>query len=542
MTSFTPSPQQIDAQNAMLTGKPVTLESGAGTGKTSTFSLLGNTAADYGVKGGYITFNKKMAEDAEGAFPRGNIQTSTIHALARRATLMNPHTRPLVEKLGSDAVVPRYQFARHLRFAKSMNYTSYPARTRREAGLYAEDTHLSSNDLVKDGLAALDRWCRSDRDSIGVADVPRPETMPEDVWAEEYVPLVIEAALLAWDTDILSPTGALPFGHGYYLKLASLMKPRLTEVLGIPPGSLLFFDEAQDAIPAVTSLLLSQTDMQLISVGDPSQAINRFAGGSGELPMPPGVIHLPLTTSWRFGEAIADEANRVLAMLGAAIRLNGNPKVESIIETYDPDGADIPDAEAVLVRTNAQLITEALAVASTGRKVAIAADVGLIRLIVDDVDRIDRGDSAVSRELRDFGSTEELRDYTFEQGGDSTIKTLVRIALREGTTTVRSALERTVDEEDADLLISTAHKSKGRQWSRVRLAMDPADIIPGHGGRDGEVYDGDGKLTATARDSLMLLYVSITRAQHTLLVPDTIAAALDDLEALMQSETPVAAL
>jgi superfamily I DNA/RNA helicase len=34
------------------------------------------------------------------------------------------------------------------------------------------------------------------------------------------------------------------------------------------------------------------------------------------------------------------------------------------------------------------------------------------------------------------------------------------------------ALNRTVDEERSDLIISTAHKAKGREWSTVRLMDD----------------------------------------------------------------------
>ena len=41
------------------------------------------------------------------------------------------------------------------------------------------------------------------------------------------------------------------------------------------------------------------------------------------------------------------------------------------------------------------------------------------------------------------------------------------------------ALNRTVDDCRSDLIISTAHKAKGREWSTVRLADDFLRSQPG---------------------------------------------------------------
>jgi len=53
-------------------------------------------------------------------------------------------------------------------------------------------------------------------------------------------------------------------------------------------------------------------------------------------------------------------------------------------------------------------------------------------------------------------------------------------------------------EEDADLVISTAHKSKGRQWKKVKLSCDFPSLPDSN--------DPDKKL----------LYVAVTRAQEEL--------------------------
>jgi superfamily I DNA/RNA helicase len=65
-----------------------------------------------------------------------------------------------------------------------------------------------------------------------------------------------------------------------------------------------------------------------------------------------------------------------------------------------------------------------------------------------------------------------------------------------GTETILEALDSTIPEGRAELTVSTAHKSKGREWDRVRLAEDFPEDPKG---------DFD--------EELRLLYVSVTRAK-----------------------------
>ncbi|WP_087002259.1 ATP-binding domain-containing protein [Rhizobium sullae] len=73
------------------------------------------------------------------------------------------------------------------------------------------------------------------------------------------------------------------------------------------------------------------------------------------------------------------------------------------------------------------------------------------------------------------------------------------------------ALNRTVDEEKADLVISTAHKSKGREWKSVRLMDDFLRSSP-----------ADKKDSGPDPAEMRLLYVALTRAKESLEVPSTI--------------------
>ncbi len=110
-----------------------------------------------------------------------------------------------------------------------------------------------------------------------------------------------------------------------------------------------------------------------------------------------------------------------------------------------------------------------------------------------------------ARELQDNGYTDypdlacfeswgEVTTYVEEdeQGGE--LRLLVKLVTDFGVPVILAALENMLREQDADVIVSTAHKSKGREWHSVQLAGDfPPDT--------------------TSADELRLLYVAVTRAK-----------------------------
>lgn len=129
--------------------------------------------------------------------------------------------------------------------------------------------------------------------------------------------------------------------------------------------------------------------------------------------------------SWRFGEAIATEANRWLALLDAELRLTGNPDRSSLL-------AVLPEADAVLCRTNGAAMAEAITALKNDQRPAIVGGGGDLRRLAE-----------ASQQLR-----------------------------AKGMTTHISYLDRLAPESAADVVISTSHKAKGREWSRVRIGDD----------------------------------------------------------------------
>src|SRR5437016_5716207 len=115
--------------------------------------------------------------------------------------------------------------------------------------------------------------------------------------------------------------------------------------------------------PVIADLVCSQP-AQRIAVGDSCQQLYAWRGAVDALETWPAEVRLYLSRSWRFGEAIADEANTWLTVLGARLRLTGNPDIPS---TVGPVAA--PDA--VLCRTNAEAVARAITALDNGRRVAL---------------------------------------------------------------------------------------------------------------------------------------------------------------------------
>jgi superfamily I DNA/RNA helicase len=258
----------------------------------------------------------------------------------------------------------------------------------------------------------------------------------------------------------------------------------------------------------MVAIVAAQTHAQLVWVGDSQQQIYTFTGAVNALAHVPADSKAYLTQSFRFGTAIADEANRILGKLEAELRLVGTDSIRSIV-------GPVSEPDAILCRTNAAAVREVLTRQKQGQRVALVGG-------GDEVVRF----AKAARELMDDGHTDhpelacfeswgEVQTYVVEdeQGGD--LRLMVKLVDDFGVETILAALDRMIPEANADVIVSTAHKSKGREWSSVQLA---GDFPPG----------------TTNREELRLLYVAVTRAKRNL---DIEAILLDEQMADEEEET-----
>ncbi|MBX4883844.1 ATP-binding domain-containing protein [Rhizobium bangladeshense] len=103
-----------------------------------------------------------------------------------------------------------------------------------------------------------------------------------------------------------------------------------------------------------------------------------------------------------------------------------------------------------------------------------------------------------------FKSWDEVLELARSDEGAHLV-TFVNLVEKRGERQLMWALNRTVEAEKADLVISTAHKSKGREWKSVRLMDDFLRSSPGETAKAGP-----------DPAEMRLLYVALTRAKEVL--------------------------
>jgi superfamily I DNA/RNA helicase len=266
----------------------------------------------------------------------------------------------------------------------------------------------------------------------------------------------------------------------------------------------LYVDEAQDANPVTLAILQAQ-HRPTVWVGDPWQSIYRFRG-SVDAMRAIDAPQRPLSRSWRFGEDLARLARAILAHTSEppAFALRGDPGTVTVLGPVRPPCT-------VLCRTNAGLFEAAI----RGRdRIHIVGGLEpLARLILGGW-QLHRGEPVPDvPSLARFRSWDELLEEA-EEAHDPELRFLVQVVAHHGRALpglVADLRRRAAPHPAAaERVLSTAHKAKGLEWPRVRLAPDFPSLEELH------AVDRDGLpcLTPEERDQeLHLLYVAATRAR-----------------------------
>jgi len=77
-----------------------------------------------------------------------------------------------------------------------------------------------------------------------------------------------------------------------------------------------------------------------------------------------------------------------------------------------------------------------------------------------------------------------VQDFVAHDGGGD-LASMVNLIDTYGERVVTAAVDACVDEADASLVVSTAHRAKGREWKTVKIAEDfptPTDGAVGSSG------------------------------------------------------------
>ncbi|MFD7924027.1 UvrD-helicase domain-containing protein [Streptomyces sp. NPDC059740] len=470
-----PTEEQTAALEAFKKGDHLALQAGAGTGKTTTLTLLAAHGAEQGRQGRYLAFNKTIATAAASVFPR-NVQCRTAHSLAYAAVGHRYRTR-----LNS----PR---APLWRIGEELGITRTTRIGTRDVGPRA---------LSHTVLQALTRFCHSADPEPAHHHVPPLRGIDTDEDRTHLADLALPYARKAWD-DLQNPHGGVVrFDHDHYLKIWALTEPTI-------PADFLLLDEAQDTNPVLEAVLHHQRPhTQIVVVGDSAQAIYGWRGARDIMTGFTGT-HLNLSQSFRFGPALAREANRWLALSGAALRLAGTPDIPTRLGPSHPTAT-------VLCRTNIGAMREVLHHLDARLRVALTGGGGALHALAQAARDLKAGKPTTHPELLLFRNWGELQDYAENDPSGRDLAPLVTLVDDHGTDAILNAVAQLTPEPNADITISTAHKAKGREWPRVRIAED---FLPPADSEDRTDAHGNPLPGPIDASEARLSYVAITRARH----------------------------
>jgi superfamily I DNA/RNA helicase len=501
----------------------------AGTGKSTTVNFAVNGGPLQGKSVQYLVFNKKNADEAKEKLPEF-VKVNTAHSLAWNGAhpagglIKSIYAERRVDRLYG--TLKNWNDPRFLGFLQSM-----------------KDVRLSKAQsifLVQDMLTS---FCQSADDQI------QPHHLDEHLKTqirlklertgnERFVDMTLNSALeVANDIfqKMLDPGGNASVTHDAYLKIWSMGRP-------VIPADHILFDEAQDASMPMMEGVLNQSHAQLVFIGDTHQSIYGWRGAVDAMQelkhRYPETRVLPLQSSYRFGQGVADVGNVFLTALYEKEQtpvefrafLRGLGNYDSRVET----GSEIGQGRkptAYLFRGNAALVTTALRGLDRGDKVYMAGDQSAeIAGFLDACCKLYRQEFTPHPDLRFFDDFQELQRFTETREGQGMAFLVGMVTDRHG------AMQREIEllhstslQTSADYTLSTMHRSKGLEFSHV--------VLDGGAQKPFEMDEKTGErpvFSAIPAEIWRLLYVASTRAHETLYLNGLTNAMLANVNCMPQ--------
>lgn len=432
----------------------------AGTGKTTT--LAEYTKIRKKSRFLYIVYNSSIREEALNKFP-SYVNIQTIHSLA-------------YSELGK-----KYKDKLTFNLKVEDIFLNSP---------FFKDLNIDNEEDYKKGFTVIqiiNGFCNSARKSLNEI---------------EHMQHYIEIAKDYWNRMIDLDNKEVCITHDGYLKLYHLSTPKLNDY------EYILVDEAQDSNEVMLDIVYSQKAKKIF-VGDEHQRIYSFRGAinvfdeSNYFNPESDYAQLSLTESFRFGQRIADVANSLLSHYKNETNLLTGTEHPSFIGLVDRNMQ-----YTSICRTNSLLFDLAIKHVRNGKTIHIVGGADFIFNQIRDVYYLYIGekDKIQNEYLKTFknyntfkGMATSLKvpEYTFlvkviDKYGDN---------LKEYFHLIKRGL---VGIKTADVILTTAHKSKGLEFLSVKIEDD---FMP--------LYDDNGILIPKDRiddEEINILYVAITRA------------------------------
>lgn len=481
-----PTAEQETALALFAARRTFALNAFAGAGKTATLQLMASSTQRRGL---YLAFNQAIAAEAKSKFPP-HVIVKTTHALAFHAILQRGFSKDkLTGKLNANAIASVLSL-------QSLTFAEFElTRVVLAAAVRATVTKFSHS--FEEEIGPVHVECR------GVL-----QRLSRRQW-RRYCAVIVAASQRLWNLMSSRDRDDVFLGHDGYFKLWSLSKPQLD-------FEFILVDEAQDSNPALLSVLRGQ-DAPIVFVGDRFQQIYQWRGAVSAMESFDGSAVAWLTQSFRFGEAIADVATKVLRVLDPTVIVRGVDKHSQLL-------CDDPDV--VLTRSNSGLVREIIVARNAGKSFHVIGGTQELKWMLGDVSRLKARGTATHSEFYGFQSWEQVKTFV-SVSGDSQLSTFVGLVEEYSEDVLLHILnEGRASMESADVSFSTVHKAKGLEFDCVVLSEDFPIPTPK---RLGEIDTYDpGSVVGVVKDGITyellteevrIFYVALTRARVQLQLP-----------------------
>lgn len=456
----------------------------AGAGKTSTLVAYSNKRLNG--RGLYLAFNRDIKEEAQRKFPT-NVKCMTSHGLA-----YSRFGVALKDKLSG--------------------YTNWES-VYRGAGVR---THFKDKDAnrmyskilfetINSFISSADNIILGNHIPIQILMILKGNKKLASSMPSSHT--IVEDAEKVWCSMIDPNNMKVLATHDTYLKQMQLSSPVLSY-------DYILLDEAQDSNPAILDLLEKQNCGKIL-VGDPHQAIYGFRNAIDAMTTAKADKVLELSTSFRFGNNVADFANSILALKGETTVLTGLGNNDNVFygKLNNPKGKT-----AYIARYNSTLLKEAATFINLNKKVYFAGGIDSLRLdLLEDLHAMfyNKGKPRDVM-LATFSNYDDFRDMV-EATDDIEWLSRCKIMEEMGQSLpdkIRRLKNSSVNSADeADMVFSTAHKSKGLEFENVILA-DDFYMTP----------TARAEITSMVKkeevEEVNILYVAATRAKINLVIPE----------------------
>lgn len=442
---MTPTSEQNHALGMALSGKSCKISAYAGAGKTSTLKLISDNRRDTGL---YLAFNKTIATEASKKF-NPSVVCKTFHSMAYTGCPKWMTAKLLYKRTFPITVASKYGFTQ----------STVAVRSEKEFLLrYGTHYTFSTSTLGAIVINSVGVFCKSIDLEVNINHVF--SAIPEFVENSDRMTLaryLLEYSKLYWQ-DICSEKGNYKVEHDHYLKYWSLKNPRIR-------ADYILFDEAQDADPIMLDVL-SKQNAQVIYVGDKHQQIYGFRGAVNAMAKIEAESSY-LTESFRFGDQIANIANRILSsQLSETKRLVGQSSIPSKVGRVDYNNCD-----AVITRTNVKALEAFVKLSSLGKNPKLEFDTVKLSEDLRDYKLLKEGKNVGSKSMfHGFSDWNKVLEYS-EEVKNTDIKQFVSIVTKYGAEDLGKALTKNVVGK-TDCTVLTAHKSKGMEYNNVILEDD----------------------------------------------------------------------